>query len=57
MNGSTTVTGIGESAPQRAAALIALAIAKREAELGSVPPRTSSTGGTTAANVPSQGGK
>jgi hypothetical protein len=57
MNIRTSVTGIGTTAQQRAAVLIALAIAKRETELVPGLARRPSTGGTTAATSSSQGGK
>ncbi len=55
MNIHTTVTGIGSSAGERAAALIAIAIAKRQAELNPGLARTATAGGITA--PPSRGGK
>jgi hypothetical protein len=57
MNIRTSVTGIGASAPQRAAALIALAIAKRQTELAADLVRRPSVDGTAAATKASQGGK
>jgi hypothetical protein len=57
MNVTTTVTGIGDTAQERAAVLIALAIARRGAELGVAPPRRPSVGGPAAATPLSSGGK
>ncbi len=57
MNIYTNVTGIGSSARERAAALIALAMARQQAKLGTMLARTASAGGITAAKPPSRGGK
>ncbi len=54
---ATSITGIGATARDRAAAVVQRALAKREAELVSVRARGSADGGTSTATLQSQGGK